>query len=354
MTGRTRTIGGMALGLVASTSLAAAIATSVRLVAQAGDATYVLISDSKISKFEQQLQTAADRGYRLVPVLHGSPIASAHRNLLLEKGPADAEPVEYVVRRGGWSDLKQASAEGFRFAGTVSRAMVLQRRKGTTSPVYEYVVVAARLDRTLENELRVEAAKGFHVVDVGLGVVFGILANFDTEMIALLERPVGHEQIPGPQYRVLSSVRTAAMQQDLQRAADDGFRLVPDQGSWGGSVLIEKPTIPADPIDYLLLSTHSTVTMQREMDKAAAGGYRFANTVGEGGREFVVAMQRRRGMTTRTHEQLLLATARFETMERELLDGLSKRFRVVGGMSYDRPMSFQSAESVVILERSVR
>jgi len=141
------------------------------------------------------------------------------------------------------------------------------------------------------------------------------------------------------------------MQKELQEAADNGYRLVEGQGSWLLSAILEKTTGEAEPIEYLLLATSRSGTMQKEMDGASAQGYRFASVLGIG-QEVIIAVQRAKGMTTRTHAQLLLATSKIGTMEKELLAEASKGFRFVGQTFFER--SFGGPEYVAILERPIR
>jgi hypothetical protein len=152
-------------------------------------------------------------------------------------------------------------------------------------------------------------------------------------------------------YLVLDTAKTSTMQKELQDAADRGYRLVPGQGSWLLSAILEKPAGEAEPIDYLLMATSRSGTMQKEMAGAAAQGYRFASVLGIG-HEVIVAMQRRKGATAQTHEQVLLATTSIGTMARELGVEVGKGFRFVGQTVFDRALG--GPEYVAILERPIK
>jgi len=154
-------------------------------------------------------------------------------------------------------------------------------------------------------------------------------------------------QAQPPDYLLLDTMKTSTMQVELQGAADRGYRLVPGQGSWLLSALLEKPTADVEPVDYLLLATSKSGTMQKEMDGAAAQGYRFASVLGIGP-EVVVCMERRKGATARTHEQKLLATTKISTMEKELRADTAKGFRFVGQTVFT---NWLGPEYVAILER---
>jgi len=157
-------------------------------------------------------------------------------------------------------------------------------------------------------------------------------------------------QATPPNYLVLDTTKTSTMQTELQSAADQGYRLVPGQGSWLLSAIMEKPATELPPIDYLLLATSKSGTMQKEMNDAAANGYRFASVLGIGG-EVVICMERRRVVTARTHEQKLLATTKIGTMEKELLAEVANGYRFVGQTVFVNWMG--GSEYVAILERPV-
>jgi hypothetical protein len=117
------------------------------------------------------------------------------------------------------------------------------------------------------------------------------------------------------------------------------------------SAVLEKATGELEPIEYLLLATSKSGTMQKEMDGASAQGYRFASVLGIG-KEVIIAMQRKKGATTRTHQQMLLATSNISTMGREIDAKAAKGFRFVGQTVFDRVLG--GPEYVSILERPVQ
>lgn len=151
-------------------------------------------------------------------------------------------------------------------------------------------------------------------------------------------------------YIVLDTMKTSTMQKELQEAADRGYRLVAGQGVWLLSAILEKVPDDAEPVEYLLLATSRSGTMQKEMTQAASQGYRFGSVLGIGG-EVILAMQRKKGATAPTHEQLLLATTRIGTMEKELLAEAAKGYRFVGQTLFENWMG--AREFVSILERPI-
>ena len=93
---------------------------------------------------------------------------------------------------------------------------------------------------------------------------------FFISVLALLSlAPMAEAQVGPPDYVVLDTERTSTMQQELQEAADNGYRLVPGQGSWGPTAILEKAGDP-EPIEYFLLATSKTGTLQNEIDEAGS------------------------------------------------------------------------------------
>jgi len=317
------------------------------VAAQRADPEFLWLSPSTFGTMNgvlRDLQTAADRGYRLVP------LPPAGSLLLVQKTTEPSEPVEYTSASAG-KEMDEKAAVGYRLVSN----FVMGRRKGSTARTHEYAKVATRLRQSMEDELRGAVKQGFRVVGLALQPIVGprsfLVGVDDMEFVAILERSVEATQTAPLDYVVLSSLKVGTMQAELQAAADRGYRLLPFEGAWGATVLLEK-TSDVAPIEYLALSTAKTATMQAEMEKASAAGYRFAATLGSGFREFVVVMQRAKGVPARTHEQVLHAAARIGTLKRESLAELEKGFRVVGLTSFAGFV--RNPETVVILERPAR
>jgi hypothetical protein len=170
-------------------------------------------------------------------------------------------------------------------------------------------------------------------------------------VLSLFGQEAAPAQVEVADITMLDTNKTSTMQKELQAAADQGYRLLPNQGTWLLSALLERKKEPVEPIEYLLLATSKSGTMQKEMTQAAAEGYRFASTLGQGG-EVIVAMQRPKGATKQTHELKLLATVRFGTMKKEFMAEIAKGYRFVGQSYFQNWMG--QIEYVAILERPVK
>ena len=336
-------------------SLAVAMATAPACVATVSSVgPYVMVMAT-----QREIQKAADRGYRLAP-LPGSPWMGG---LCLQKVDSP-DPVEYLVlsaQRTGTMvrEMNEAGAKGFRFASGGPVRAVMQRNNGITTGDYEYGILAAALLETLEGELRVEAAKGFHVVEASLT---GHTLMGGDQFFLVLERPGPAKGIDARQYRILSTARATTFELELQQAADEGYRLNPRLELKPGGALVEKRADVVEPLEYRVLSTSHTGTLQAELNSASTEGYRFAavfSGVLSGalrGSQLAVIMQRKKGSVTRTHEHVLMATSRFATMQRELPLELAKGFQLVGQTTFDPPgvLGVTPVEYVAILERGIQ
>ena len=154
----------------------------------------------------------------------------------------------------------------------------------------------------------------------------------------LLLAPMAEAQVPAPDYVFLDTEKTSTLQLELQAAADNGYRLVSSQGSWGRPTVILEKVLEPEPIEYLLLATAKTGTLQDEIAEAATRGYRLTSVFEKGG-EAVVIMQRTPGQADPTHEYVVLGAKRVGTMEEEFRAAAAIGFKLVGRSHYNSPSS---------------
>jgi hypothetical protein len=149
-------------------------------------------------------------------------------------------------------------------------------------PVREYLLLATNRTSTLEEELNEAADAGYRFREVmGGGTAFG-----GDEAVAIMERVDGAE--PRYEYKLLATKRTSTMQKEAQEAADAGFQYRGQtvfSSMFGGDevVLIMERDMdaPPQPYEILLLATSQTSTMQEELTEAGDAGFEFVGfTVG--------------------------------------------------------------------------
>ena len=160
-------------------------------------------------------------------------------------------------------------------------------------------------------------------------------------------------------YLVLATSRTGTMEDEMNRAAEDGYRLQGARGGeteFGGEELVTIMTRAASPagrFSYRVLATNRTSTMEDEMREAGRDGYDFrGQTVFDslfGGEEVVVIMERDEAAPARRYNFRLLATSQTSTMQDDL-DQIGRVGFTFAGIAVGGTM-FGGDEVVVITRR---
>ena len=145
-----------------------------------------------------------------------------------------------------------------------------------TQPI-DYVVLATNKTSTMENELNEAADAGYRF----MGVMGGETAFGGSEVVAIMSKTV--EATPRFQYRLLATGRTSTMQKEMQEAGDAGFEYRGQtvfDSTFGGdeTVVILERNLEAEQLElfeYRLLATNKTSTMQDELRQAGEAGFEF-------------------------------------------------------------------------------
>jgi hypothetical protein len=162
------------------------------------------------------------------------------------------------------------------------------------------------------------------------------------------------------EYRVLATSRTSTMQNELNEAADAGFRFDAVMGgetAMGGNetvVVVSRTPGASSRYQYRLLATNRTSTMQKEIQEAADAGFQYrGQTVFDtrfGGKEVIVILERDvDNAEPGVWEYVLLATTRTSTMQDELQEAGEQGYEVVGLTVADTAM--RGKELVTITRR---
>lgn len=153
--------------------------------------------------------------------------------------------------------------------------------------------------------------------------------------------PHARQAAAGPEYRVLATTKTSTMQNELNQAADAGFRfklvMGGETGVGGKEVVTLMERLPgaAARYQYRLVATNRTSTMQKELQEAADAGFEYrGQTVFEslfGGREVACILEKdlEREPTIK-FEYRLLATTRTSTMQKELQEASDQGYEILG------------------------
>jgi len=254
-----------------------------------------------------QLESAGHRGYRPHPQgLFGLPDI-----VLLERAPANRTAYEFrwAITTGTsnlQSDVIALAAEGFDLVAANDWEEVVYQgenrwtrnssiHRGVLQRAYEPDVIAAgsggiagsgenltlsipagdKKDK-IEDGLNEAADGGYCLVNIA---AFHDSNSYAGELALTLERRGDSREC---EYKVLATKRIASMENDLNKAAADGFRLV--RGSWfdkpafmgtrENAVVMEKtPESIAHPVEYRLLATQRVSTLLEEIEEAKREGY---------------------------------------------------------------------------------
>lgn len=148
---------------------------------------------------------------------------------------------------------------------------------GGTPQQIDYLVLATNKTSTMQNELNEAADGGYRF----MGVMGGETAFGGSEVVAIMARlPDG---MPRYEYRLLATGRTSTMQKEMQEAGNAGFEYRGQtvfSSTFGGRetvVILERDTGQQQPtfFEYRLLATSQTSTMQDELREAGATGFAF-------------------------------------------------------------------------------
>lgn len=140
------------------------------------------------------------------------------------------------------------------------------------------------------------------------------------------------------EYRVLATSKTSTMQEEMQEAAEAGFRFGDVMGgntSFGGSeVVVVMYRESSAKYDYRLMATNRTSTMQKELQEAGDEGFEYrGQTIFKskfGGQEVVAILERNPDAPIVRYEYRLLASKKTSTMHKELSEAGEAGFTFVG------------------------
>ena len=146
---------------------------------------------------------------------------------------------------------------------------------------------------------------------------------------------------PGAQQdvRVLATAKTSTMEDEMNEAAEGGFRFAAVMGgdtAFGGSevVVIMTRTSNQPRVQYKLLATGKTSTMEKELQQAGDAGFEYrGQTVFKstfGGKEVVAILERDKSVEPVRYSYRVVATNKTSTMEKELRDSTAAGYEFVG------------------------
>ena len=182
------------------------------------------------------------------------------------------------------------------------------------------------------------------------------LSNLAALVLMLASIAVAQESLkidPNQRYLLLATTKTSTMQKELDEAAAQGFRILVASPTSGVemAVLLERVAQPPDTYKYRLLGTTRTSTMQKELNEAAQEGFRLLpQTMVSKDRPIgpteIVAVLERAPKTDKRYEYKLLATTRTSTLQKEIAEAQAIGYVLAGMVS--------RGEHMVIMEKEIQ
>jgi hypothetical protein len=142
-----------------------------------------------------------------------------------------------------------------------------------------------------------------------------------------------------PAYRLVTGIRAAALQREMQEAADHGFRFAAVSGDATTSagkqvvVVMHKDALPASTREYRVVATTGDSDANELQQAADAGFVYLAQTVFTGPghfREVAVLLERDPATRPARFRYRVLATRRISTMQRELQQATDDGYEIAG------------------------
>ncbi len=152
----------------------------------------------------------------------------------------------------------------------------------------QYLLLSTNKTSTMQKELDEASGLGFRVM-------MGVSNCGQMEMVLFLERVTEPPSLY--KYKLVATNKTSTMDKELNEAAREGFRLMPQTLMAKENMLtkeivgvMEKPPNSDKRYEYKLLATNLTGTLQKEVKQAEADGYSLVGMIARG--ENMVVMEK--------------------------------------------------------------
>jgi hypothetical protein len=310
---------------------------------------YRLLATSKMSTMEKEVNEAALEGFRVDKVMTGWGMEIlVVMSSMIEEDPGHR--YEYMLLSTQKVDtmeteLNEAAGEGFRYRAHAyyrKYASVMERDRLAMREPHEYKLLDTRRMSTMREEF-------VGAVDDG----FAYLGLWGNDKVMLLHRPAELAQVkiteqtapdlvpaevttaptPSLEYRLLTEGRVSSMEEEMNRSAEEGFRLDEGYDEWTEGdlkVVMKRPggTTPTERYEYRILATRKADTMEKELNEAAREGFYYKRNTKLNG-EVVSYLERDSEVEAVRYEYKVLSTKKTSTLEKELLQATEEGFQAV-------------------------
>ncbi|MFC2172729.1 hypothetical protein ACFLU6_08865 [Acidobacteriota bacterium] len=166
---------------------------------------YLLLATSRTSTMKKEMNQAAEAGYRFATVMGGgTAFAGSEIVVVMAREPdkGQGNEVDYTLLATNKTstmqkELNEAGAAGFKYCGqSVCQTsmggqevvIILERKRGSESTVYNYKLLATNKTKTMQKELREAGAAEFRI----LGMTVGSTSFGGSEVVCILGKRGEH------------------------------------------------------------------------------------------------------------------------------------------------------------------
>jgi hypothetical protein len=325
---------------------------------------FVVSSDS--IRLEKELNENAKEGFRLEFL--SDTIMDASIGVLLSRtsmpsqnnATPDQQRFEYKALAANKistirKELEDAAAQGWELRGLTSSSslmpltvsetvVVIERESGRSKQKYEYRLLTAKREGTLQKEMDASVSEGFQPVAISVtrdnnpaSFVFALLAlRYDLILRRSIENPAAEKG--AREYRFISTIKAGTMEKEMNQLAAKGYRC---HLSVFGAVALMAREIKDQPVqryEYQLPMARSG-TLTKEVAEAGRKGYGFR---GESGLIAIMELDRS-AQSSPARDYKLLGATLVKTTKKELDDALAEGYEPIRLASL--------GEFVIVLER---
>ena len=264
---------------------------------------FLFIDTRDASTLEKELNSNAQLGWRL----HQLPKSSLANSIgaLLTRAEAGKRYQYKVLATRRVSTIEkeftQAAAEGWEFRGLLSRFdfgdmmmmafthvggesfMVMEREVGEAKRRFEYRLLSAQREKTIQRELDQAVAEGYLPLAIAVGqdtsgamVLLGPQFVFNVVLSRSIESPDADKG--RYEYRFLRAAKVNTLEKEMNQAAKEGFRYYLSTPPLAVLMRREKEKAEKGRYEYHLLATLKKATMEKEMNEQGALGYHYVAT----------------------------------------------------------------------------
>jgi hypothetical protein len=229
---------------------------------------------------------------------------------------------------------------------------------------HAYQALETTRTKTLKKEVAKTSADGYAVVAGGLSqqgqhlVLLEKSLGTPAEAFAPPTPSLTPSATGGGKAMTLATRKSDTMQEELDQAAAEGYRVMavsapPDNPYFGGELVLtlEKSPTPAATFEYAVVGANRISTMEKDLNKAAAEGFRMmpGTVLLKHGMfnvwEIFTLMEKMPDGETR-YEYVMLGANRESTLEKEIEEAMAQGYEIVGSAN-------RVGEHIAFLERPV-